>query len=186
VHTVNGRRLLEHNGILSTFYAEMVLMPDTGQGFVQLYDIHSLAQDVFGFPSFKDGLVALVSDQQPASGGFSVSWWGVLIGAITLLGPALGLRGLWLLPRWRQRAGGRPWWQHLPGIVWAFAPGAFVLAMPAIVVSTSGRAYGYLTLYRSMLGPMIWLTLSGLLGVLNGSARLLWLAQRDRRSPSRI
>ncbi len=156
-HIVNGRRLLEHNGLLSTYYAEMVLMPDTGRGFVLLYDIHSLAQDALGFPKFKNGLIALLNNEQPAGGGFSVGWWSILIAAITLLGLALGIRALWRLPRWRQRASGRPWWQHLPGLIWSFTPAALVLAMPAIVVSTSGRAFGYLTLYRSMLGPMIWM-----------------------------
>ena len=181
-HTVNGRRLLEHNGILSTFYAEMVLMPDTGRGFVLLYNIHSLAHDALGFPKFKDGLIALLSGEPPAGSGFSVGWWGVLIAAITLLGLALGLRGLWRLPQWRQRAAGRPWWRHLPGLAWAFTPAALVVAMPAIVVSTSGHAFSYLTLYRSMLGPMLWLSLTGLLGVLNGGARVLWLITHAGRT----
>lgn len=64
------------------------------------------------------------------------------------------------------------------GIVWAFTPAALFLAMPAIVLSTAGRAFGYLTLFRSMLGVMIWLGLCGALGALNGLIRLAWLIRR--------
>ncbi|MGE5601699.1 MAG: serine hydrolase domain-containing protein [Nitrososphaerales archaeon] len=174
-HTVNGRRVLEHNGILSTFSADMVLLPDTGQGFVLLYNIHSLAQDVFGLPRFKDGLIALLTGGEPAGGGFSVALWGGLIGVATAAALALGLRGLWRLPQWRERAAARPWWRQLPGLVGAFAPAAFVLAMPAIVAATAGRAFGFLTLFRSMIGVMACLSLWGLLSALKGGIRLAWL-----------
>ncbi|MCE7984453.1 MAG: hypothetical protein DYG89_25045 [Caldilinea sp. CFX5] len=63
-------------------------------------------------------------------------------------------------------------------MIWAFVPAALVLAMPAIVLSTAGRAFGYLTLFRSMLGVMIWLGLCGILGVLNGFIHLAWLIRR--------
>ncbi len=68
-HTVAGggagRRVLEHNGILSTFYAETVLLPDTGQGFVLLYNIHSLDQDLLGYPPIKQGLIDLLTGSRP-------------------------------------------------------------------------------------------------------------------------
>ena len=55
---------------------------------------------------------------------------------------------------------------------------ALVLAFPAIVLSTSDRAFGYLTLYRSMVGVMTWLGLCAVLGVVNGVTRAAWLARR--------
>lgn len=185
-HTVDGRRVLEHNGILSTFYAEMVLLPETEQGFVLLYNIHSLAQDGLGFPQIKQGLLTLLTGGQPATGGFSVSLWALIIGAITLLSIALEVRGLWRLPRWRQQAVTIPWWRYLLGIGWAFIPAAFVLAMPAIVLSSAGRAFGYLTLFRAMLDVMIWLSLCAMLGALNGSLRLGWLLRHRRDTTSAV
>jgi hypothetical protein len=178
----NGTRILEHNGILSTFYAEAVLVPDTRQGLILLYNIHSLAQDVLGFPQFKKGPLALLTGRQPTTGSLSVGTLELLFAAITLLSVVLGVRSLLRLPHWRQQARTRPLWRLLPGLVWAFVPAALVLAMPALVLRTSGRAFGYLTLFRSMLDVMIWLSLCGVLGVLNGSARLVWLAQRAHRS----
>jgi CubicO group peptidase (beta-lactamase class C family) len=177
----NGRRILEHNGILSTFYAEAVLVPDTRQGLVLLYNTHSLAQDVLGFPQFKKGLLALLTGRQPPTGSLSVGTLGLIFATMTLLSVVIGVRSLLRLPHWRQQARARPLWRLLPGLVWVFVPAALVLAMPALVLRTSGRAFGYLTLFRSMLDVMIWLSLWGVLGVLNGSARLVWLAQRAHR-----
>jgi hypothetical protein len=62
----------------------------------------------------------------------------------------------------------------VPGLVWAFVPAALVLAMPALVLRTSGRAFGYLTLFRSMLDAMIWLSLCGVLGVLSSIRDRVW------------
>ncbi len=55
-----------------------------------------------------------------------------------------------------------------------------MLAFPAIVLSTSDRAFGYLTLYRSMVGVMTWLGLCAVLGVINGVARAAWLLRHTR------
>jgi CubicO group peptidase (beta-lactamase class C family) len=179
--TENGTRILAHNGILSTFYAEAVLVPDTGQGLVLLYNVHSLAQDVLGFPQFKKGLLALLAGRQPTTGSLSVSTLGLIFAAITLLSGTLEIRWLLRLPHWRQQARLMPVWRLMPGLVWAFVPAALVLTMPALVLRTSGRAFGYLTLFRSMLDVMIWLSLCGVLGALNGSVRLVWLVRRAQR-----
>ena len=179
-----GRRVLEHNGILSTFYAETVLLPDTGQGFVLLYNIHSLDQDLLAYPPIKQGLIALLTGRQPAvsdSGiGFNVGLLSIVLAAINLVSVAFELRGLWRLPRWRQQAASRPWWRHGWTLAWAFTPAALVLAFPAIVLSTADRAFGYLTLYRSMIGIMTWLGLCAVLGVMNGVARAAWLLRHTR------
>lgn len=182
-HTVDGRRVLEHNGILSTFYAEMVLLPDTNQGFVLLYNIHSLAQDALGFPGFKNGLIALLAGAEPAGGGFNVALFSAALAVVSLLTFVLGVRALRRLPRWRARAASQPRWRQVPGTLAAFLPAALVIAMPALTVSTSGRAFGYLSLYRSMLEIMTWLALWGVLSGLNGAAHLAWLIRPSRHEP---
>lgn len=179
-HTVDGRQVLEHNGVLSTFYAETALLPDSGQGFVVLYNIHSLDQDLLAYPPIKQGLIDLLTGRQPAPIGFNAGLLGILLAAITLVSVACELRGLWRLPRWREQAAARPWWRHVWTLAWAFTPAALLLAFPAIVLSTSDRAFGYLTLYRSMVGVMTWLGLCAVLGAINGVARAAWLVRRPQ------
>lgn len=182
---IDGTPALQHNGILSTFYAEMVLLPQSGQGVVLLYNIQSQLQDALGFLPIKNGLVALLTGRQPKTGPVSVWMVGVVLALLTLLSVALQIRALLRLPRWIERSAARPLWRLMPEILWAFVPAALVIGMPALVVRTSGRAFGYITLFRAMLGLMLWLGLSAALGVLIGSVRIVGLARRraPRRNP---
>lgn len=174
-NTASGIHYLEHNGILSTFYSEIVLLPETGQSFVLLYNIHSLAHDMLGAPAIKDGLIDLLNGKTPAPSRFNVTLWEIIFGVLTLLSLVFEVRGLWRLSTWQQQVTTQPLWLLLLIILWAFVPAVLVLAMPSIVLRSSGRAFGYITLFRSMMEVMSWLALSGVLGVLNGGIRLGWL-----------
>ena len=52
-----GPLRVEHNGVLSTFSADQVLLADSGYGFALLYDAHSALADTAGL---KAGLAALL------------------------------------------------------------------------------------------------------------------------------
>lgn len=181
--SVEGVPVLEHNGILSTFYADMVILPETGEGIALLYNINSVAHGALGFPRIQRGLIAMLAGRQPPSPGFGVREFGIIAGVVALAGIVLAVRSLILWPRWAERARGRPAWRAVPGIAWKFLPGALALAMPALVLTTAGRAFGYRTLYRSMLELAAWLGVTGVLGAINGVARIAYLVRR--RAPGR-
>ena len=67
---------------------------------------------------------------------------------------------------------------YLGGSAGVITTAALQLAFPAIVLSTPDRAFGYLTLFRSMVGVMTWLGLCAVLGVINGVTRGDWLRRR--------
>lgn len=181
---INGTPALQHNGILSTFYSEMVLLPESGHGVVILYNVQSQMQDALGFPLIKNGLVALLTGEQAQAGGVSVLLAGIALALLLLLSVALQVRALLRLPQWVQQAPTRPRRRLWVGIGWAFVPAVLVLGMPKLVLATSGRAFGYITLFRAMLDVMIWLALSAVLGTLIGVARLIGLARRRRDARS--
>ena len=47
---VDGTPAIEHNGVLSTFYAHSVLLPERNYGFGLLYNIYGLAESAVAFP----------------------------------------------------------------------------------------------------------------------------------------
>ena len=143
-----GRRVLEHNGILSTYYAETVLLPDTGQGFVLLYNIHSLDQDLLGYPPIKQGLIDLLTGGQPPPIGFNVGLLSLVIAALTLVSVAFEVRGLWRLPRWREQAAARPWWRHVWTIAWAKSGDEKLVGRALIIIA--GFLMGFV-MHRSRL-----------------------------------
>ncbi len=64
-----GQPVFEHNGILSTFYAETMLLPEGAYGVVVLYNMHAVSADLLAFPPIKRGLIDLLIGQPPAPVG---------------------------------------------------------------------------------------------------------------------
>jgi CubicO group peptidase (beta-lactamase class C family) len=171
----HGKRMLEHNGILSTYSADAILLPDEGIGITLLYNISSLPTNTFAAPEIRDGLVALLAEQQPKTSWMNVHAWGWITALLTLGGGALAVRSLLRLPRWREKARTTSRWRLLPGIAWAFVPGLALLGFPALTAQFADRVFGFVNFYKSMPGIFAWLGLTGLLGAVNGTARIAML-----------
>ena len=178
--TQDGMRIIEHNGILSAFYTEVFLLPDAGYGVALLYNVNSLPSSLLAFPQLKSGLMALLTHGQPGRGGLSVSLWGIIIGGLTLMSVWLATYRLLRLPRWVSQARTTPMWRLLLSIGVAFVPVLVLLVLPSLIALISDRVFGYEQLYRSMPSVMIWLSLSAMLGAVNGTARLILLARQPR------
>jgi CubicO group peptidase (beta-lactamase class C family) len=180
VSNIDGRRAIEHNGILSAYSADVVLLPEEGIGIALLYNISSLPTNAFASPQIKKGLVALLNGEQPAAGGMSVGLWGWITSFLTLAGGFLAIRSLVRLPRWAERAHSTPTWRLLPGIAWSFVPILALLSMPALTARFADRVFGFVNLYKSMLEIFAWLGLTGVLGAVNGITRIAILLRRRR------
>ncbi len=179
---VNGTRIVEHNGVLSTFYAEAVLLPESGYSFVLLYNQYALNVSILAFPALKDGMVALLTGQQPADGGMTVPTLGRILFAVSILGIGLMIWSLLRIARWRSRVLRSPRWHQVLGVIWLFIPAIVLFALPQLLAQTTGRYFGFVMLARAMPEIMIFLVVCGCVGILNGSARLLFLIRHMKRS----
>jgi CubicO group peptidase (beta-lactamase class C family) len=177
-NTVGGRRVLEHTGIISTYSADAVLIPEDEIGIAIFYNVSSLATNIFGSPQIRNGLISLLTGKQPEPGWMSVRLWGWMTALLTLVGGFLAIRSLLLLPRWLQRSEMMSLWQLLPGIVWAFVPALTLLGMPWLTARFADRVFGFVNFYKSMIEIFVWLGLTGVLGVINGTARIVILMRR--------
>lgn len=184
VSDVHGTRTIEHNGILSTFYAEAVLLPESRYGFVLLYNEYALTSSILAFPVLKNGMVALLTGQKPTGGGLTVLMLGLILAAFSALGTVLAIRSLLQLPRWTTRAICASRWKLVPGLVWTFAPAILLLALPQLLALSTGRFFDYVMLARAMPEIIILLGICSVLGGLNGVARLVSLVRHPQRSVS--
>ena len=182
---VNGTRIVEHNGVLSTFYSEAVLLPKSGYSFVLLYNEYALNASILAFPALKDGMVALLTGQKPVVGGMTVPTLGRILLAVSILGIGLAIWSLLRIRRWQSRALRTPRWKRVAGVIWLFVPAIVLLALPQLLAQTTGRYFGLVMLARAMSEIIIFLVVCGSLGALNGITRLVFLIRRAPRPVAR-
>ncbi len=180
---VDGIRTVEHNGVLSTFYADAVLLPDSGYAFVLLYNEYALATSMVAFPAIKHGLVALLTGRVPAHDRLSMPVIGLLLAAVTAIAVGLAIRSLLQLRNWKARSAAVPLWKVVLHLVWLCAPGILLLALPPLLGLTTGRYFDHGMLSRAMPEIYVLLAICGALGAINGAARLVHSMWRRQELP---
>ena len=61
VTTENNRQILQHNGILSTFYTDVAVLPNEEYSIALLYNISASSLIAFALPQIKAGLIQLLN-----------------------------------------------------------------------------------------------------------------------------
>ncbi|MBL1178915.1 serine hydrolase domain-containing protein [Pantanalinema sp. GBBB05] len=173
VTTENGRKILQHNGILSTFYTDVTVLPNEKYGIALLYSISGSSLIAFALPQIKTGLIQLLTDGTLPPDGFSINLWGISLAVLTVIGVALAVRSLLYFSQWKRTIHTTPKWQIFLSIAWMFFPFVIVLVMPWLVGMMSDRIFNYQQLFRAMPDVILWLGLCAGLGSINGTIRLI-------------
>jgi hypothetical protein len=176
----NGRQILQHNGILSTFYTDVAILPNEKYGIALFYNISALPLIAFALPQIKFGLIQLLIDGTLPSESFSINLWGISLATVTVIGLTLAIRSLLLSFQWKRNIHTLPKWQLILRFAWMFFPAIVLFAMPWLVGMMSDRIFNYSQLFRAMLDVMIWLSLCAGLGLINGTIRLIICASNGR------
>ncbi|MDX2213538.1 MAG: serine hydrolase domain-containing protein [Oculatellaceae cyanobacterium bins.114] len=180
VTTENDRKILQHNGILSTFYTDAAVLSNEKYSIALLYNISASSLIAFALPQLKTGLIQLLTDGTLPPSGFSINLWGIGLAILTAIGVTSAIRSLLYLPQWKRKIHATPKWQIILGIAWMFFPLVVVLAMPSLVGMMSDRIFNYQQLFRAMPDVMLWLSLCAGLGFNNGTTRLIACADNGQ------
>ncbi|GAA4735282.1 serine hydrolase domain-containing protein [Actinomycetospora chibensis] len=176
-----GPRRIEHTGVLSTFSAVQVLLPESGYAFALLFNGNSALADTAGVTS---ALATLLSGNGEAGTPRSTALVSAVLGGACVL--VLGAR-TWAfvrLGRWRRRRAGRPWWAIVPGIAWLVLPAVLLAGLVPLVSATTGRVFTFWQLSLAMPDVVVLLGVAALTGVALAVARVAVLVA-DRRSGAR-
>ena len=173
----NGMQIIEHTGVLSTFYADAVLLPQSGYGFVLLYNAYALSAATAAFPEIKNGMVALLMGQAPATGKITLPWLGRGLAALSAVIVGLAIWNLLRLPRWKAWAVNAPRWKLGWGLFWPLIPALLLFGLPRLLELQTGRYFGHVMLARAMPELLMLLAICGALGLVNAVARFPTLAR---------
>jgi CubicO group peptidase (beta-lactamase class C family) len=179
--------VIEHSGVLSTFYAQQALLPTGRYGIVFLANTYSGLAD---FTGLLRGLTALLTTDGAPHQGFGARRIGIVLIGVAALIVAVGAWRLWRLPRWRRKRAARPWRAAL-GIAVPFTPALLTLLVPTLAVRLSGRVFSWRALLLAVPDLLGCLVLAAVLGAALGTARAVTLISHTRtgrtvrRSPTR-
>ena len=169
VTPADGPRRIEHTGVLSTFSADQVLLPDSGYGFVVLYNGNSALADTAGL---KAALAAYLSVRGSATSARS-SWTIALV----LVGLSLATLGAAVRSVARRRVEadhavrGRRW-RSAGRAVWLLAPVAVLVGLPWLILAVADRWFTRWQLSLAMPDVTIFLMVAAVSGALVNAARL--------------
>lgn len=154
--------VLRHNGILSTFYAEQVLHPDSGYGIVVLANSYHALADYAGLTN---GLMARVTHAEQPDAGQPLRTVAVTLAAGTVLSVVLRGRAMRRSRGWAARRSGRSAWRIVPGLAWPLLPLALLALLPRLVATFADRVLSAWMLTLAMPDVATWLAISGAVGV---------------------
>lgn len=176
-----GPRRIEHTGVLSTFSAVQVLLPDSGYAFALLWNGNSALADTAGVTT---ALAALLSGTGEATTPRSTALVSAVLGGTCVLVLGVRTRSSVRLGQWRQRRAGRPWWTAAPGIVWLVLPVALLVGLVPLISATTGRVFTFWQLSLAMPDAVALLAVAAITGTALAVARVAVLAA-DRRARHR-
>ncbi|MEU6646249.1 serine hydrolase domain-containing protein [Saccharomonospora sp. NPDC046836] len=168
--------LLEHNGVLTGFYAEQALLPSADLGVAVLANsYHSLT----GVQGLARRIANVLTGTDPG-GGIPLRVLSYTFLGLSVLTVALRSWRLARTRRWATRHQGRPtWWRIAPWtlwVLWMLAPAALLAALPALTATFTGRVFSFSQLFWAMPDILGWLGVAAVTGavlvIARGSALL--------------
>lgn len=137
---------ISHSGVVSGFNAQQDLVPGSGYGVVVL--LNSFTPSAEQAYAISSGIIDVTEGRAPDPGTPTATLIDLFLGALTLVGLALGILGLRRAPRWATRRADRPAWRFalrlLPQLI---APAAAVFLF-LVVPELQSNSYTPADVYR--------------------------------------
>ncbi len=168
-----GPRRIQHTGVLSTFSAVQVLLPESGYGFALLFDGNSAVADTAGLSA---GLASRFAGGPP-TGVRSTGVVALVLAVLTATVLVWRVRLLLRVPRWARHRAGRPWWVAVPGLAWPLLPVTLLLGMRALVEVLVGRSFTRWQLCLAMPDVMVLVAVGAVTGSALVTARPIGLGR---------
>ncbi|MFW5709586.1 MAG: serine hydrolase domain-containing protein [Chloroflexota bacterium] len=173
----DGTRVVTHGGDLTTFRADMVLMPEDNAAFAVLYNSNHIAAGPLVFQPIVAGLADIIRGEAAQPSGIP----GWLAGATAFVAVAalvlLDLARLVYLPAWGRKNVHKAWWRLLPGFALELVPLVILLYFPTVMGWLSGRSFSLGVVFPLLPEPIILLIGGALLSIPIVVGRIVLLAR---------
>ena len=173
----NEETTLWHDGVFSTVYADIAILPERKLGIVLLYGVGGALPAATTFPTIRAGALAIANGDEPEIAGRSLVTIGQWAGAITLILIVAALVDAAALLHWKRSTRAAPTWKSAMGLAARLFPVVLLLLLPWVLQFVSGRAFSFEAIFFAMLDVTIGLAIVGGILAVSAFARLVWLVR---------
>jgi CubicO group peptidase (beta-lactamase class C family) len=166
VYERDGVEIIEHNGAVQAFLANITLLPEQGYGCVILINQNSMAHMAMALEDIKMGVSALLIGRQPVE-GLAVRVLYIILSAVILFDLGRHLRNLIRLSRGQLQAKSR--WRRTLNVL---LPILILAGLPLFLILTVGEEATRVLLFFYMPGITAWIVLSALLSLVEALLKL--------------
>lgn len=173
----NGKKQLQHGGILWTYKAESVMLPDEGYGIVVLFN--SGLNAFVDYTAFTRGIAAILTDQPLEEPFMNNHYWEIMMALVILITITLGIRTLLRLKHWDVKRTRRPAWRTYTYLGLRLLPVLLLLFLSQILTFVGGgRVVIWEGIYMMMPSVVIWLIIAAIMQLLILAARMYRLFRK--------
>jgi CubicO group peptidase (beta-lactamase class C family) len=175
--TEQGKKQIQHGGILWTYKAEEVLLPDEGYGIVVLFN--SGLNSFVDYTSFTRGIANILTDQPLEESFFSNQWIEIMMVIVIVVTIVLGVRALLRLGYWDEKRNGRAKWRTYSYMCLRLIPLVLLLLFPQLLAFIGGgRVVIWQGIYLMMPSVLIWLSIFSLFQLIIILTRLVYILKK--------
>lgn len=155
----DGKKQIQHGGILWTYKAEELLLPDQGLGIVILFN--SGLNAFVDYYSFVSGLSGILTNHPPEDSFLTNNLMEIGMGTLIVITVIMGIRSLLRLNKWEEKYKHRAQWQTIFYLLLKLVPLYVMIFLPQIITFIGGgRVLSLKGIFMMMPSIIIWLTIA--------------------------
>ncbi|WP_188455125.1 serine hydrolase domain-containing protein [Virgibacillus oceani] len=162
--TEDGKKQVQHSGILWTYKAEEVLLPEQGYGIVMLFN--SGLNAFVDYSSFTSGISKLLSNQTPNEPFYNSQMIEMFMVVLIIITIIIGIRKLKYIKKWEGKYKKRPKWRSIIYLIFSLLPLYILVFLPQLLTFIGGgRVLNIKGIFLMMPSIIIWLGITSILSL---------------------
>ncbi|MGN7400673.1 serine hydrolase domain-containing protein [Cytobacillus praedii] len=177
--TEDGQKQVQHSGILWTYKAEEVLLPEDGYGVVMLFN--SGINTFVDYSSFTNGITELLANHPLEESFFGSQFLEIGMIVLIALSIILEIRNFLHIANWERKYKKRPKWRSFFYLIVRLIPFFLLILIPSIITFIGGgRVLNMKGILMTMPSIIIWLGIVSVMSLIIVISRMIRIVQMKK------
>ncbi|MCF6412080.1 hypothetical protein [Pseudalkalibacillus salsuginis] len=169
--TDEGKKQVMHGGILWTYKAEEVLLPDQGYGIVMMFN--SGLNAFVDYSSFPSGISKILLNQPTTEPFYNSQIIEIFMVVLIIATIMIGIRKIKYIKKWEEKFKKRPKWWFILSLTFTLLPFFVFIFLPQLMTFIGGgRVISMKGIFLMMPSIIIWLGIASVFSLIHVISRI--------------